>query len=83
MLPKGFSYPYNWPLTYIAGDNKEYTAVVKQIYFDDLEPYYTIDVIEGPYEGERQTVNERLHSYVDVLDKETITKTFLKFAQQT
>ncbi len=46
---------------------------------DIEDTYYTIDVLEGPYEGERQTINERLSSYVDVLNNNEIKRIFKRF----
>lgn len=80
MLPKGLTYPENWLATYIAKDNHKYACCISKVHMDDIEPYYTIDVLEGPFQGERQTVPERLTSYVDKLNRRKITKIFEEYA---
>jgi hypothetical protein len=82
MLPTGLTYPLNWPLMYIGKDLKMYECIIVQVHFDDVDEYYTIDVLEGPFVGERQTVNQRLYSYVDVLNKDEIKRTFAKYTHQ-
>ena len=79
MLPQGLSYPANWPLMYIGRDRKKYMCFIKKVHHDDIEDvYYTIDVIEGPFTGERQTVNHRLYSYVDSFSVDEIRTIFKK-----
>lgn len=74
MLPKGLVYPATWPAMYIAKDKKQYACYVAKAHLDDIEPYYTVCVLEGPYAGERQTVGERLTSWVDTHSRENIKK---------
>lgn len=75
MLLKGLTYPPFWPLTYIGNDMKHYVCIIMQVHHD-TEPYYTVDVLEGPYCGERQTINERLTSWVDSLSIYEARKVF-------
>lgn len=79
MLPQGLVYPKHWSLMYKASDNKEYACVIRSVHHDDGDAYYTIDVLEGPYEGERQTVRERLFSWVDSQPISQIHKHFEDF----
>jgi hypothetical protein len=82
MLPIGLTYPINWPVSYIGKDLKMYRSTIKQVHYDDVDAYYNIDVLEGPFIGERQTVSQRLYSYVDVLSKDEIKRTFAKYTHQ-
>jgi hypothetical protein len=79
MLPTGITYPLKWALMYIGKDLKMYECIIEQIHFDDIEVYYTIDVLTGPFIGERQTVNQRLYSFVDVLNEDEIKRIFAKY----
>jgi hypothetical protein len=80
MLPPGLSYPPLWAVTYKPKDNKsEYPCVILQVHRDDIEPYYTIDILEGPMAGERQTVRERLHSWIDTKKPVKIQEIFKEF----
>jgi hypothetical protein len=81
MLPIGLSYPLNWPILYIGKDMKMYKSVIRVAHLDNVDVYYTIEVFEGPFAGERQTVNQRLYSYVDVLSKDEIQNIFTKHTQ--
>lgn len=83
ILPKGLTYPENWPATYLAKDKQRYACIVCNVHTDDIEPYYTIQVLEGPFVGERQTVPGRLSSWVDTLNPKKIQRTFVKFIQDT
>lgn len=83
MLPIGLTYPLRWPLMYIGKDLKMYECIIEQVHLDDVEVYYTIDVLEGPFIGERQTVSQRLYSYVDVLSKDEIHNMFAKYNQKS
>lgn len=83
ILPKGLTYPENWPAMYLAKDKQRYACHICNVHTDDIEPYYTIQVLEGPFVGERQTVPERLSSWVDTLNPKKIQRTFLKFIQDT
>lgn len=83
MLPARLTYPLLWPVTYKGKDGREYASTVMQVHFDDIEPYYTINVLEGPYACERQTVKERLKSWVDDLDASQIKKEFERFIAST
>ena len=79
MLPKGLIYPQTWLATYTAKDKQKYACCITKAHMDDIEPYYTIDVLEGPFQGERQTVPERLTSYVDKLSRRKIIKIFKEY----
>lgn len=83
MLPQGLYYPKHWLLMYKANDQKEYACVILSVHHDDGDAYYTIDVIEGPYEGERQTVRDRLFSWVDTEPVSKIYKYFEDFRYNT
>lgn len=80
MLPNGLTYPIMWPATYIAKDRNKYACVVLAVHHD-VVPYYTVDVLEGAYTGERQTVNERLASWVDKLGFFEIQREFEKYSK--
>lgn len=82
MLPLGLYYPQHWPALYIGKDKQTYPCSVCKVHLDDIEPYYTIEVFEGPFKGERQTVPERLSSWVDTLPYEEIQQTFMKYTKQ-
>lgn len=82
MLPTGLTYPLKWPLMYIGKDLKMYECTIEQVHLDDDDAYYTIDVLEGPFIGERQTVSQRLYSYVDVLSKDEVKRLFAKYTHQ-
>ena len=47
-------------VAYRAPDGTDHVACVLAVHVDDATPYYTIRVFEGPYAGERQTVEDRL-----------------------
>lgn len=79
MLPLGLTYPKHWLLMYKANDNRAYACVIRSVHHDDGDAYYTIDVLEGPLEGERQTVRERLFSWVDTKCISQIQKYFEDF----
>ncbi len=79
MLPSGITYPVHWPVSYIARDGKQYACTIIKVHFDDVDPYYTVDVLEGPASGERQTVSDRLSSWIDTYDPDFIRKTFYEF----
>lgn len=81
MLPSGLTYPINWPLSYIARNSKKYRCIIKASHLDIEDVYYTIDVLEGPFEGERQTIAQRLTSYVDLLDRQEIQSIFKRYNQ--
>jgi hypothetical protein len=83
MLPLNLYYPIHWPLMYKARNNKEYACIICSVHHDAGEAYYTIDVIEGPYKGERQTVRERLYSWVDMKPISKIHKYFEDFRYNT
>jgi hypothetical protein len=79
MLPDGVTYPILWPLLYRAKDGRKYACNVVGVHTDGIDPYYTIDVLEGPVTGERQTVTDRLSSWIDVYSIEKIRDSFNKF----
>jgi hypothetical protein len=79
MLPQGLTYPQLWSAMYIARDKQKYACIVSIVHTDDTEPYYTIEVLEGPFKGERQTVRERLSSWVDTLRPKKIRQIFADF----
>lgn len=81
MLTKGFTYPVLWPVTYHGRDHKKYASAIDKVHFDDSEPYYTIQVLEGPYNGERQTVAERLSSWIDKRPLVEIKEHFDKYVR--
>lgn len=83
MLPQGLTYPTHWSAMYIARDKNKYACHIIKVHTDDIVPYYTIEVLEGPFEGERQTVPERLSSWVDKMKPKKIQRIFAKFRQDT
>lgn len=82
MLPKGLTYPETWPAMYTAKDKKQYACCIAKTHLDDIDPYYTVYVLEGPFAGERQTVAERLSSWVDELRREEIKQVFLDYQKE-
>jgi hypothetical protein len=82
MLPQGLTYPQLWSALYIARDQQKYACTVSKVHTDDIEPYYTIEVLEGPFIGERQTVPERLTSWVDKLRPKKIKQAFSNFEKR-
>lgn len=79
MLSSDLTYPTLWPVTYTSQNGKMYASTVMKVHFDDVEPYYTIEVLEGPSQGERQTVQERLSSWIDKCSVMEAKKVFSEF----
>lgn len=80
-LLQGLTYPKNWPLLYIDSKGKKRRALVLDIHILDGTPYYTIRILKKP-DQEKQTINERLVSYIDSYDHDEIRKTFDKWTYE-
>lgn len=80
-LPVGLVYPKGWPLLYIDSNGKKRRALVLDAHVLDGTPYYTICVLKKP-DQEKQTVSERLESYIDTYEFDEIRKTFDKWVYE-
>jgi hypothetical protein len=48
MLPPQFLYPVGYPVTYLTRTGKRLLAAIRAVHTDDVEAYYTVEMLEGP-----------------------------------
>lgn len=77
-LPNGLVYPKKWPVIYVDSNGKKRRAIIRDIHIQDQHPYYTISLVRE-LDIEKQTINERLESYIDDYKYDDIQKIFARW----
>jgi hypothetical protein len=78
-LPLPLAYPPGFPVTYQPAGGGAEAACIEAAHCDGTEPFYTVRLIERDTLVERQTVRERLSSWVDALPVPAILRHFAEF----